>query len=93
MESQNVLESAIKFSIECGKINSQADIDLEKCTIGVDSIILRNSNGVVVSSISKRLLKEVAENEDVAKLKDNFANQQTTETDSSQWNYWWFNGL
>lgn len=84
MESQSVLESAIKLSIECGKIKSQNDIDLKKCTIGVDSIILRNSNGVVVSSISKRLLKEVAENEDVAKLKENFANQQKTETDSSQ---------
>ncbi|BEV35701.1 hypothetical protein [Synechococcus sp. M16CYN] len=69
MSDSTKFDSAIRFAITTGKIQSAKDIDLAKSTDGVDSVILRNLQGVTVASISKRVLRERAEDETVAKLK------------------------
>lgn len=67
--SSTDFEAAIQFAIDAGKIQSKAEIDTTKCTIGIDAFILRDSQGSTIASISKRVLKERAENDAVAKLK------------------------
>ena len=69
MAETTLLTTAIQFAISTGKIQSASDIDLSKSTSGIDSVILRNQDGITVASISKRVLKERAENAAVAKLK------------------------
>ena len=69
MADTNPFSTAIQFAISTGKIQSALDIDLSKSTTGIDSVILRNEQGITVASISKRILKERAENDAVAKLK------------------------
>ena len=69
MADTNPFSTAIQFAISTGKIQSASDNDLSKRTTGIDSVILRNEQGITVASISKRILKERAENDAVAKLK------------------------
>ena len=69
MADTSSFNTAIQFAISTGKIQSALDIDLSKSTTGIDAVILRNQQGITVASISKRILKERAENEAVAKLK------------------------
>jgi len=69
MADTSSFNTAIQFAISTGKIQSALDIDLSKSTTGIDAVILRNQQGITVASISKRVLKERAENEAVAKLK------------------------
>ena len=69
MADTSSFNTAIQFAISTGKIQSSSDIDLSKSTTGIDAVILRNQQGITVASISKRILKERAENEAVAKLK------------------------
>ena len=69
MADTNPFSTAIQFAISTGKIQSASDIDLSKSTTGIDSVILRNEQGITIASISKRILKERAENDAVAKLK------------------------
>ena len=69
MADTSSFKTAIQFAISTGKIQSASDIDLSKSTTGIDAVILRNQQGITVASISKRVLKERAENEAVAKLK------------------------
>ena len=65
MADTNTLNTAIQYAISTGKIQSASDIDLSKSTTGIDSVILRNQQGITVASISKRILKERAENQGV----------------------------
>ena len=76
MADTNPFSTAIQFAISTGKIKSASDIDLSKSTSGIDSVILRNQQGITVASISKRILKERAENNAVAKLKSEQTDQQ-----------------
>ena len=69
MADTSSFNTAIQFAISTGKIQSTSDIDLSKSTTGIDAVILRNQQGITVASISKRVLKERAENDAVAKLK------------------------
>ena len=69
MADTNPFSTAIQFAISTGKIQSASDIDFSKSTTGIDTVILRNEQGITVASISKRILKERAENDAVAKLK------------------------
>ena len=69
MADTSSFNTAIQFAISTGKIQWASDIDLSKSTTGIDAFILRNQQGITVASISKRVLKERAENEAVAKLK------------------------
>ena len=69
MADTSSFNTAIQFATSTGKIQSASDIDLSKSTTGIDAVILRNQQGITVASISKRILKERAENEAVAKLK------------------------
>lgn len=71
MESRE-FAAALEYAMDSGKIQSRDEIDLSKCTIGIDSFILRNSLGVTIASISKRVLKEQSENAAAAKAKDDF---------------------
>ena len=75
MADTNPFSTAIQFAISTGKIQSTSDIDLSKSTTGIDSVILRNEQGITVASISKRILKERAENDAVAKLKSEQTDQ------------------
>ncbi len=67
--SATEFDAAIQFAIDAGKILSKTEIDTSKCTIGIDAFILRDSQGSTIASISKRVLKERAENNAVAQLK------------------------
>ena len=69
MADTSPFSNAIQFALSTGKIQSASEIDLSKSTTGIDAVILRNQQGITVASISKRVLKERAENEAVAKLK------------------------
>ena len=69
MAETNPLTTAVQFAISTGKIQTAYDIDLSKSTSGIDAVILLNQGGITVASISKRVLKERAENAAVAKLK------------------------
>ncbi len=69
MADTSPFSTAIQFALSTGKIQSASEIDLSKSTIGIDAVILRNQQGITLASISKRALKERAENEAVAKLK------------------------
>ena len=69
-------DAAIQFALEIGKIKSKAEVDVTKSTAGIDAFLLRNSQGATIASISKRVLKEKAENAAVVKAKDEF-NAQT----------------
>ena len=69
MADTSPFSTAIQFALSTGKIQSASEIDLSKSTTGIDAVILRNQQGIAVASISKRVLKERAENEAVAKLK------------------------
>ena len=75
MADRNPFSTAIHFALSTGKIQSASEIDLSKCTTGIDAVILRNQQGITVASISKRVLKERAENEAVAKLKSQHSDQ------------------
>ena len=75
MAGTNPFSTAIQFAISTGKIQSVSDVDLSKSTTGIDSVILRNEQGITVASISKRILKERAENDTVAKLKSEQTDQ------------------
>ena len=75
MADTSSFNTAIQFAISTGKIQSSSDIDLSKSTTGIDAVILRNQQGITVASISKRILKERAENEAVAKLKSDQLDQ------------------
>ena len=75
MTETTPLTTAVQFAISTGKIQSASDIDLSKSTSGIDAIILRNHEGITVASISKRILKERAENAAVSKLKSEHTNQ------------------
>ena len=75
MADTDPFSTAIQFAISTGKIQSASEIDLSKSTTGIDSVILRNEQGITVASISKRILKERAENDAVAKLKSEQTNQ------------------
>ena len=37
---------------------SPNEVDLSKSAVGVDSVVLRNADGVVIASIYKRMIKE-----------------------------------
>ena len=76
MGETNPFTTAIQFAISTGKIQSASDIDLSISTSGIDSVILRNQQGITVASISTRILKERAENNAVAKLKSEQTDQQ-----------------
>ena len=65
-------DAAIQFALEIGKIQSKAEVDITKSTAGIDTFILRSSQGVTIASISKRVLKEKSENAAAAKAKDEF---------------------
>lgn len=67
--STTEFDAAIQFAIDAGKIQSKTEVDTSKCTIGIDAFILRDSQGSTIASISKRVLKERAENNAVAQLK------------------------
>lgn len=70
-------DAAIQFALEIGKIQSKAEVDITKSTVGIDAFLLRNSQGATIASISKRVLKEKSENAAAAKAKDEFnANTQ-----------------
>ena len=69
-------KAAIQFALEIGKIQSETEVDITKSTAGIDTFLLRNSQGATIASISKRVLKEKAENAAVVKAKDEF-NAQT----------------
>ena len=70
-------DAAIQFALEIGKIQSKAEVDITKSTVGIDAFLLRNSQGATIASISKRVLKEKSENAAAAKAKDEFnANSQ-----------------
>ena len=69
MADTSPFSTAIQFALSAGKIQSASEIDLSKSTTGIDAVILRNQQGITVATISKRVLKERAENEAVAKLK------------------------
>ena len=69
MADTSPFSTAIQFALSTGKIQSASEIDLSKSTTGIDAVILRNKLGITVATISKRVLKERAENEAVAKLK------------------------
>jgi hypothetical protein len=69
MTDSKPFEAAIQFAKSSGKIKSESEIDLAKSTSGIDAVILRNTQGITIASISKRVLKELAENQAVAKLK------------------------
>ena len=75
MADTSSFNTAIQFAISTGKIQSASEIDLSKSTTGIDAVILRNQQGITVASISKRVLKERAENDAVAKLKSEQADQ------------------
>ena len=75
MAETTPLTTAIQFAISTGKIQSASDIDLSTCTSGIDAVILRNQEGITVASISKRVLKEQAENAAVSKLKSEKSDQ------------------
>ena len=66
------LYAAIQFALELGKIRSKDDVDVTKSTVGIDAFLLRDSSGATIASISKRVLKEKAENAAAAKAKDEF---------------------
>ena len=66
------LDAAIHFALEIGKIQSKSEVDISKSTAGIDSFLLRNTQGATIASISKRVLKEKSENAAAAKAKDEF---------------------
>ena len=49
-------------------------MDLTKSSVGIDSVVLRNSDGVVIASIYKRIIKEF---EDSKRLEEG---EQTVES-------------
>ena len=65
-------DAAIQFALEIGKIQSKAEVDITKGTAGIDSFLLRGSQGATLASISKRVLKEKSENAAAKKAKDEF---------------------
>ena len=65
-------DAAIQFALEIGKIQSKAEVDITKGTAGIDSFLLRSSQGATIASISKRVLKEKSENAAAKKAKDEF---------------------
>ncbi len=52
---------AIEFAISQDKIKHKDEVDLTKSSVGIDSVVLRNADGVVIASIYKRIIKEFEE--------------------------------
>ena len=50
-----------QLNLHCPKTKSSMspnEVDLSKSAVGVDSVVLRNADGVVIASIYKRMIKE-----------------------------------
>jgi hypothetical protein len=58
MSSSFSFKPAIEFAISQDKIKHESEVDLSKCSVGIDSIVLRNADGAVIASIYKRIIKE-----------------------------------
>ena len=59
MTSSFSFKPAIEFAIFQDKIKHENEVDLSKSSVGIDSVVLRNADGVVIASIYKRILKEI----------------------------------
>lgn len=59
MTSSFSFKPAIEFAISQEKIKHEDEVDLSKSSVGIDSVVLRNADGVVIASIYKRILKEI----------------------------------
>ena len=57
---------AIEFAISQDKIKHEDEVDLSKSSVGVDSVVLRNAEGVVIASIYKRIIKEFEDSKRLA---------------------------
>ena len=58
MSSSFSFKPAIEFAISQDKIKHEDEVDLSKSSVGIDSVVLRNAEGVVIASIYKRIIKE-----------------------------------
>jgi hypothetical protein len=58
MSSSFSFKPAVEFAISQDKIKHEDEVDLSKCSVGIDSIVLRNADGAVIASIYKRIIKE-----------------------------------
>ena len=58
MSSSFSFKPAIEFAISQDKIRHEDEVDLSKSSVGIDSVVLRNADGVVIASIYKRIIKE-----------------------------------
>ena len=58
MSNSFSFKPAIEFAISQDKIKHESEVDLSKCSVGIDSIVLRNADGAVIASIYKRIIKE-----------------------------------
>ncbi|MEJ6584913.1 MAG: hypothetical protein QNK79_04995 [Synechococcus sp. ArSW.bin.68] len=74
MSSSFSFKPAIEFAISQDKVKHEDEVDLTKSSVGIDSVVLRNSDGVVIASIYKRIIKEF---EDSKRLEEG---EQTVES-------------
>ncbi len=58
MSSSFSFQPAIEFAISQDKIKHENEVDLTKSSVGIDSVVLRNADGVVIASIYKKIIKE-----------------------------------
>lgn len=58
MSNSFSFKPAIEFAISQDKIKHEDEVDLSKSSVGIDSVVLRNAEGVVIASIYKRIIKE-----------------------------------
>ena len=61
MSNSFSFKPAIEFAISQDKIKHEDEVDLSKSSVGIDAVVLRNSDGQVLASIYKRIIKEYAE--------------------------------
>ena len=61
MSNSFSFKPAIEFAISQDKIKHENEVDLSKSSVGIDSVVLRNADGVVIASIYKRIIKEFEE--------------------------------
>jgi hypothetical protein len=66
MSSSFSFQPAIEFAISQDKIKHENEVDLSKSSVGIDSVVLRNADGVVIASIYKRIIKEFEDSKRLA---------------------------
>ena len=66
MSSSFSFQPAIEFAISQDKIKHENEVDLSKSSVGIDSVVLRNADGVVIASIYKRIIKEFEDSKHLA---------------------------